>query len=301
MNHQNRIIKIGTRESRLAVIQAQMVANSIKRCDPSIETELVTMKTSGDILLNVRLDSVGGKELFVKELDSALSGGMVDITVHSFKDMPMGEISELPIVAVSQREDARDVLILPQRENNSAKPYGCSSKRRKIQLESLFEGIITAPIRGNVLTRIEKLDRGEYSALVLAAAGIIRLGLQNRISRYFSTDEILPAACQGILAVQARRGEKTDFLRLFHSAESLDVSRAERKFVETLDGGCSSPVAAYAEVNGNEISIRGLYFDEDKMEIRKGVINGDRSNAEKLGSELAKNLKSGITGAVEVM
>jgi hydroxymethylbilane synthase len=292
MNSSNKKTRVGSRESRLAVLQAQIVIDAIKRYDPSIETELVTMKTSGDMELTKSLDSIGGKGLFVKELDRALLDRKVDITVHSFKDMPMEVNSALPIVAVSRREDPRDVLILPRGVQDSAKPYGCSSARRKLQLRTLFENSSVEPVRGNVLTRLEKLDRGEYSALVLAAAGIIRLGLKERISRYFSTEEMIPAACQGIIAVQARRGENTEFLRLFHSVDSWDASLAERKFVNTLDGGCSSPVAAYAEISGNEMKLYGLFVNEN-MEIRKGLICGDRADAEKLGFELAKKLRAG--------
>lgn len=298
MSQKIKTVRIGSRESRLAVIQAQIVADAIKRFDPAIVTELVTMKTSGDIFLDRSLDGIGGKELFTKEIEKALLDGKVDIAVHSFKDMPMEIADELPIVAVSEREDPRDVLVLPQGISDSSKPYGCSSIRRKLQLTKLQQDITTAPIRGNVLTRLEKLDGGQYSALVLAAAGLKRIGLSSRISRYFTVEEIIPAACQGILAVQSRRGENTDYLGCFHSVESFDRSRAERKFVETLEGGCSSPVAAYAEIDGNEIRISGMYFDEKTLEVRKDMICGDRADGEKLGFLLAKKLKSG-NGQVE--
>lgn len=286
----SKIIRVGSRESRLAVIQAELVINAIKKYDPSIETKLITMKTTGDVILNQSLDSIGGKGLFVKELDRALLDGIVDITVHSFKDMPMEINTDLPIAAVSKREDPRDVLILPHGEANEAKPFGCSSARRKLQLEMIYHKIAVAPVRGNVITRIEKLDRGEYSALVLAAAGINRLGLKDRISRYFAAEEILPAACQGILAVQARKSENTNFLELFHSQNSFFASLAERSFVSALDGGCSSPVAAYAQVYGNEISLAGMYVDESGLEIREGTITGIKDDAARLGAELAKNL-----------
>jgi hydroxymethylbilane synthase len=288
----SKIIRVGSRESRLAVIQAELVINAIKKYDPSIETKLITMKTTGDVILNQSLDSIGGKGLFVKELDRALLDGIVDITVHSFKDMPMEINTDLPIVAVSEREDPRDVLILPFGQANETKPFGCSSARRKLQLEMMYHNIAVAPVRGNVITRIEKLDSGEYSALVLAAAGINRLGLKDRISRYFSAEEILPAACQGILAVQARRGENTNFLELFHSQDSFFASLAERSFVSTLNGGCSSPVAAYAQVYGNEISLAGMYVDESGLEIREGTITGIKDDAARLGVELAKRLRN---------
>lgn len=201
-------IRVGSRESKLAVIQTQIVMDAIKRANPEIEVELVTMKTTGDIILDKTLDKIGGKGLFVKELDKAMLDGGVDITVHSFKDMPMDIPSELPIVATGRREDPRDVLILPQgaSEIDFSKPIGSSSARRSMQLKKLYPGADIKSVRGNVITRLEKLDRGEYSALVLAAAGVKRLGLEHRISRYFTPEEMIPANCQGVIVVQARKG-----------------------------------------------------------------------------------------------
>lgn len=289
-------IRVGSRESRLAVIQAQMVIDAIKKFDPTIETELVTMKTTGDKLLSVPLDKVGGKGLFVKELDLALLNNEVDITVHSFKDMPAEINPDLPIVALSQREDPRDALILPLSNQNTSMPIGCSSQRRKIQLKSLFDGVEITPIRGNVLTRLEKLDRGEYSSIVLAAAGLKRLGLENHISRLFSIEEMLPASCQGIIAVQARKGEDTEFLRLFDCEDSHFVSLAERSFIRVLDGGCSSPVAAFAQLNGNEMLLKGMYVDIQSGKVHKGCMSGDKSRAEFLGNELALELMGDVKG-----
>ena len=170
--------------------------------------ELVTMKTTGDQILNRTLEQIGGKGLFVKELDQALRDGRVDFTVHSLKDLPLDVPEDLPLAAFSQRADPRDVLVLPAGAAalDPAKPIGCSSRRRQLQLRALYPGMEFAPVRGNVLTRLRKLDEGAYSALVLAAAGLQRLGLLDRISRYFSVEEMLPAAGQGILAVQTRRG-----------------------------------------------------------------------------------------------
>lgn len=286
-------IRVGSRDSKLAVIQAQMVLAAIKKYDPSIKTELITMKTTGDKILNVTLDKIGGKGLFVKELDEALRNGTVDITVHSFKDMPMEIDEDLPIVALSEREDPRDVLIYPKEGSFHDKPLGCSSKRRTVQLNQLgFESI--EPLRGNVLTRLRKLDEGEYRAVVLAAAGIKRLDLEDRISRYFEPDEIMPAACQGIIAVQTRLGENTDYLSGFHSQESQIVATAERAFVTTLNGGCSSPIAAYAILEDDQIVLHGMYVCEETGTIRKSKIIGQRTDAEKIGRELALHLMKEI-------
>lgn len=284
-------IRIGSRDSKLAMIQTQMVADAIRVSLPETEIEIVALKTTGDKILDRTLEEVGGKGLFVKELDEALLAGKVDITVHSYKDMPMEINPELPVVALSLREDSRDVLILPKNKTAEAVPVGCASRRRSLQLKELFSGCETAPVRGNVQTRMRKLDSGAYSALVLAAAGIKRLELTDRISRFFTPDEILPSACQGIIAVQGRRGENYSYLDSFNSTESWIVSRAERGFVKQLNGGCSAPIAAYAEVSGSEVRLRGMYYNEETEQIIKGEICGAAEQAEQLGIELAMRLK----------
>lgn len=290
-----RKIRVGSRDSKLAVIQAQMVIDSIKAYDSTIEIELVLMKTTGDKILDKTLDKIGGKGLFVKELDEALLDNLVDITVHSGKDLPMELDPRLPLVAFSDREDERDVLILPLAITaaHRGKPLGCSSKRRSIQLAQLgYQDII--PLRGNVITRLYKLDNAEYGAIVLAAAGIKRLGLQERISKFFTTVEILPAACQGIIVVQARSGEPTEFLQYFHSTKSAVIAAAERAFVATLDGGCSSPIAAYAKVHKGELMLEGMYVSACGSVMRKGSISGSVQQAVQLGVELAQRLKNGV-------
>ncbi len=284
-------IRIGSRDSKLAIIQSELVMAAIRKYDPDIELELITMKTTGDKILDKTLDKVGGKGLFVKELDNALYNNEVDITVHSYKDMPLEDNPELPVVALSKREDPRDAFILPQSGENG-EPIGSSSLRRQLQLKELFVGCKTAPIRGNVQTRLKKLDNGEFSAIVLAAAGIKRLGLESRISRYFSIDEILPAASQGIIAVQGRAGENFDFLKLFHSEESLCISLAERTFVREMNGGCSTPIAAYATIQKSEIILKGLYCNETTGESKKECVTGNRQNPVELGFELVKKMES---------
>ena len=197
---------IGSRESRLAVIQSEMVRDYILSYNKDCEVELLTMKTTGDKILDRTLDKVGGKGLFVKELDKALLEKKSQLSVHSLKDMPMEVPEELPLLAFSKREDPRDVLVLPEgiKELDESKPIGCSSLRRTLQLKELYPNMEFKSVRGNVQTRLKKLDEGQYSALVLAAAGLKRLKLENRISRYFEPEEVLPAAGQGILAIQGR-------------------------------------------------------------------------------------------------
>lgn len=285
-------IRIGSRESRLAVIQSEMVIEAIHNCDSDMKTELVTMKTTGDKILDRTLDKIGGKGLFVKELDAALLDGRVDITVHSSKDLPMEIDSRLPLVAFSKRADPRDVLVLPEGKDtiDFSKPIGCSSLRRQLQLKKLFPQATVAPIRGNVLTRLRKLDDGEFSALVLAGAGLTRLGLEHRISRYFSTDEILPAAGQAILAVQAREGVDTACLQTFADDDGRDCLLAERAFVRTLDGGCSSPVAAFSTIDGDILTLKGMYVTEDETCYFE-TISGPRAQGERLGAALAEEMR----------
>lgn len=291
-------IRIGSRESRLAVIQSEMVRDYLKERFPQGDISLVTMKTTGDIILDKTLDKIGGKGLFVKELDKALLEGRTELSVHSLKDMPMEVPEELPLVAFSKREDPRDVLVLPEgrTEIDFSKPVGCSSLRRMLQFQELYPQARFEPIRGNVQTRLRKLDEGQYGATLLAAAGLKRLGLEHRISRYFEPDEMLPAAGQGILAVQGRVGEDYSYLDGFADKDASYAAVAERSFVRYLDGGCSSPVAAHAVITGNDMFLTGLYYSEEKKIFRKKSISGCVSDAVMLGEKLAEELRSEVEG-----
>ena len=284
---------IGSRESQLAVLQSEMVKAYIEQQNPGMEIEILTMKTTGDIILDRTLDKVGGKGLFVKELDRALMDGRSNLSVHSLKDMPMEVPEELPLLAFSKREDPRDVLVFPEgmTELDPAKPLGCSSLRRILQLKKLYPDMEVKSIRGNLQTRLRKLDDGEYSGLILAAAGLKRLGLEKRINRYFTPDEMIPAAGQGILAVQGRKNQDYSYLDGYCDRDAWIAGSAERAYVKYLDGGCSSPVAAFAEVNGDEIFIRGLYYSEATGKWITGQIKGAADNGAELGVTLAKQLK----------
>jgi hydroxymethylbilane synthase len=285
-------IKIGSRDSALAVIQAQIVINTVKKINPTIDFEIVTIKTTGDKILDQSLDTVGGKGLFIKELESALADGSIDIAVHSYKDMPWQETEGLPVVALSAREAPFDALVLPNGVDklDNSKPVGCSSLRRTIQFARLYDGFKISPVRGNVPTRLSKLDNGEYAALILAQAGLNRLSLQRRVSRVFTVDEMIPSASQGILAVQGRAGENYAYLDAFHSRESETVSKAERQFLKTLGGGCSSPVAVYGQLHNSELLLTGMYVDAGGH-IETGKISGDSDKPELLGETLARRLK----------
>lgn len=290
-----RIIRIGSRESVLAVAQAQLLIDYMKENCEQSEPELVTMKTTGDRILDRTLDQVGGKGLFVKELEAALRDRRIDLCVHSLKDVPMDVPQDLPIIGCSAREDVRDVLVLPQGVTvwDHSRPVGTSSKRRAQQLETLYPDINCAPVRGNVQTRLKKLDQGDYGALILAAAGLKRLGLEARISRYFEPEELLPAGGQGILAVQGRAGEDYRFLDGFCDADSMVAAEAERAFLRELDGGCTSPVAAYARVNGQQLILEG-YCDTYDGSYARERASGSRTQAQQTGIGLARYMRDGL-------
>lgn len=287
-----RIIRVGSRDSQLAVIQAQIVMEQIKKAHPELTLELVTMKTTGDKILDRRLDQIGGKGLFVKELDQALLEGRTDISVHSLKDLPMETSKELPLAAFLVREDPRDVMLVKP-GHDRIKEYGItgtSSRRRMIQLKRLYPQMRFETIRGNLKTRFRKLEEEGFDQIVLAAAGLRRMKLMDGYYA-FSPEEMVPAAGQGILAVQARAGEELSFLDCVKNREANIAAMAERSFVRTLDGGCSSPMAAYAQVAGNEIKLLGLYAGEASEEYVTGSLTGNAGDAQKLGEKLAEELK----------
>ena len=285
-------VRIGSRESKLAVIQAEIVMDAIRKFDSSIELELVTMKTTGDKILDRNLDKVGGKGLFIKELERALLDEEIDLAVHSMKDVPMDLHEDLPILCVSAREDPRDALILPEgsTEIDFSKPIGCSSNRRMLQFAKLYPQAKFAPIRGNIQTRLRKLDSGEYGATIMAVSGLKRAGLSGRISRIFSPDEMLPAACQGVLAIQGRRGFDVSFLKDFSDTSAWQTAISERSFVRELDGGCTSPIAAYATICGSQLKLAGLNVDESGKPFTAELM-GNVAYGEQLGRALAERMK----------
>lgn len=285
-------IHIGTRESKLALYQAELVRDFIDNHTDKTAT-LLPMKTTGDIILDRSLDKIGGKGLFVKELDAALLDGRSDLSVHSAKDLPMEVPDNLPLIGYSKRACPFDALVLPEGAEiwDKSKPVGCSSRRRMLQLQILYPEVIFQPVRGNLQTRLGKLDSEEYGALILACAGLERLELGHRISRRFTADEMIPAAGQGILAVQGVATQTYDYLEGFFDQEATACITAERGFVTYLDGGCSSPIAAFAEVEGDQIFLRGLYFDEETQTHTIGTASGSVEDAQKIGEDLAKKLK----------
>ena len=290
-----RIVRVGSRASRLAVAQAEIVMRQIESVYPGVQTELVTMKTTGDKILDKTLDQIGGKGLFVKELDEALRSGDVDITVHSLKDLPKDVPDDIPVIAYSKREDPRDVLILPEgtEEIDMDLPAGTSSLRRSLQIKELIPGIETAPVRGNVETRLRKLDEGQCSCLIMASAGLIRLGLENRISRYFETAEMIPAPCQGILAIQARAADDFIANRIIPKINDKDAeicATAEREFVRVIGADCGSPDTAHAWLENRKLHMLGLVYCTADGTAHREAIEGSPSQPELLGRRRAEEL-----------
>lgn len=268
--------------------------DQLRELRPEAAFELVTLKTTGDRVLDRPLAEIGGKGLFVKELDAALLTGRIDLAVHSLKDLPLEENPALPIVACPVRGDPRDVLVLPASaptDGNWMGAVGTGSARRALQLRRRCPDAVIAPVRGNILTRLQKLDGGVYTALILAAAGLLRAGLPHRMSYCFTTREMIPAAGQGILAVQARSDFDRAFLDGLGHWETEVAARAERAFVRALGGGCTAPSAAYAEVDGTEIRLCGLYERPDGTNFVTGEQTGDTAVPERLGEALADRLR----------
>ena len=269
-------LKIGSRESALAVRQAEIVKEALEKASPGLTIEIVTMKTTGDKILHKSLEKIGGKGLFVKELDRALLNGDIDLSVHSLKDMPMEIPKELPVIAYTKREDPRDALILKPgiQDLKEGGIIGSSSRRRSLQAGKLYPKCNFKNI-----------------ATILALAGLKRLGMEGLVSRIFSVDEMIPSAGQGILAVQGRKGEKIPGIEAVDCSDSRFAAKAERGFVRYLNGGCTSPVAAYAQTSGNEIQIRGLYYHEETGQFEAGMISGEKHKGEILAERLARSLK----------
>ena len=284
-------IVVGSRESRLAVVQSMTLIDHLRAT--GCEVELLTMKTTGDKILDRTLDKVGGKGLFVKELDAALLEGRADLAVHCVKDLPMELAPGTAILGYSRREDARDALVLPPGADRIPKGgvIGTSSLRRALQLKKLFPECEIRPVRGNLITRLDKLDAGEYDALVLAVAGLNRLGLDSRISYKFETDEIIPAAGQGILAVVGRVGAEHPDISGYMDQNAAACAECERAFVRELDGGCTSPVCANARVNKDRLFVRALYWDPETGETRVGTDCGPVAEAADIGIRLARRLR----------
>lgn len=291
-------VRIGSRESLLAVRQAEIIRDQILRLCPEMEVEIVTMKTTGDKILDKSLAKIGGKGLFVKELDRALMDGRIDIAVHSLKDVPMEENPDFPILACGRREDPRDVLLLKPGLHKLPEDgvVGTSSNRRMIQMKRLFPGCSFRGIRGNVQTRLRKLETEGYDGTLLAAAGLKRLNMAHVIGKYFSVDEIIPAAGQGILAVQGRKDARWEWLDQINDRDARAAAEAERQFIRAVGGDCTSPCAAHARIHGSELKLTGLYYSENSEDYATDTIISEISKARQAGEELAQKMMSRAEG-----
>jgi hydroxymethylbilane synthase len=291
-------IRIATRESQLALRQANMVAEAIRR-HYGIAVELVGMTTRGDQVLDRPLAQVGGKGLFVKELEVALSEDRADIAVHSLKDVPMVMPPGFALTTFGEREEPRDAFVSARHAGLDAMPEGAivgtSSLRRECQLRRAFPKLAFRPLRGNVNTRLAKLDRGEYDAIILAVAGLKRLGLDDRIRAVVPGSVSLPAIAQGILGIEyrAERSDLGEALTAFAHRETALAARAERALGRVVEGSCEVPVGGLASVDGEKLSIEGFMGLPDGSRLVRMRAEGDASRAEAIGEELGAMLLAG--------
>ncbi|MBI4510593.1 MAG: hydroxymethylbilane synthase [Deltaproteobacteria bacterium] len=297
---------IGTRGSALALWQANHVKARLEAADPGLSVELRVIKTKGDKILDAPLSQVGGKGLFVKEIEEALLAGQVDLAVHSMKDVPAELMPGLILAAVSQREDPRDVLVSRHAGGLDGLPpgghVGTSSLRRICQLKARRPDLRIAPLRGNVDTRLRRLDAGDFDAVVLAAAGLVRLGHAARITEHLSADVSLPAVGQGALGLETREGDaatRDRVVGVLHDVSTADCVAAERAFLGRLNGGCQAPIGAHATLADGAISLDGLVGEVDGASILRAHVGGPRNRALSLGQELAEMLLA--RGAAEII
>lgn len=298
-------LTIATRRSRLALWQAEHVKARLEAQHAGLEVGLLALSTRGDELLEVRLDKVGGKGLFVKELEQALADGRADLAVHSMKDVPAGLPAGFCLAAILAREDARDALVSSRYASLAELPRGArvgtSSLRRAAQIAARRPDLELATLRGNVETRLAKLERGEYDAIVLAAAGLKRLGLESRIRGYLSVQESLPAPGQAALGIEclAARAEVGALVAALADADTSACVRAERAVSLALGGSCTVPLGAYAEVEGDGLWLRALVASPDGARMARADCRGPAAEAEALGARAAEALRA--QGAEEIL
>lgn len=292
----NQIIRIATRKSPLALWQAEHVADRLKRAFPGLETELVTMTTKGDKLLDAPLAKVGGKGLFVKELEQGMLEGRADIAVHSMKDVPVEFPDGLHLSVILQREDPTDAFVSNHYASLSELPeqprIGTCSLRRQCQIKEKFPNAEILTLRGNVNTRLAKLDAGEFDAIILASAGLIRLGMQDRIAARLDPSESLPAIGQGAIGIECRSDDTVinELLSRLHDPETHICVSAERAMNARLKGGCQVPIAGFATLQSGTLYMRGLVGDPDGSVIYRAERSGPTEQAEQIGVSIAEEL-----------
>ncbi|GGZ10888.1 MAG: hydroxymethylbilane synthase [Shewanella sp.] len=291
-------IRIATRKSPLAMWQAEFVKAELERIHPGLVVELLPMSTKGDVILDTPLAKVGGKGLFVKELEVAMLEGQADIAVHSMKDVPVEFPEGLGLEVICKREDPRDAFVSNKYQHIEELPQGAvvgtSSLRRQCQLRERRPDLIIKDLRGNVGTRLSKLDAGDYDAIILAAAGLIRLELKERIASFIPAEDSLPANGQGAVGIECRTDDervKALLAPLEHKETRYRVL-AERAMNTRLEGGCQVPIGAYAEIDGDDMLLRGLVGNPDGSQVIRGEVKGHKLDAVALGNSLAEELLS---------
>lgn len=298
-------IKLGTRGSPLALRQAGLVSECLSRRWPDLQVVIIPIKTSGDKFLDVALSQVGGKGLFVKEIEEALLDSRIDLAVHSMKDLPADLAPGLRVGAVTRRENPLDALVarnsLPFTELPRGARIGTSSLRRQVQLLHRRPDLQIVPLRGNVQTRLNKLDTLNLEAVVLAAAGLIRLGLQDRVTEHLQPDLCLPAIGQGALAIEIRQDDQRTAERVetLDHHETRQATMAERAFLQRLGGSCVTPIAAFGQIEGEALVLTGMVASLDGKRLVRQAIRGETSAPEQVGQALAEALLA--AGADEIL
>lgn len=298
-------VVIATRESALALWQARHVQSELQRLYPGLAVSILGMTTAGDRNLGSSLAKIGGKGLFVKELEDALAEGRADIAVHSMKDVPMHLPDGFALAAIMERADPRDAFVANAYSGLAQLPAGArvgtSSLRRECQLRAQFPHLQIEPLRGNVQTRLRKLDEGRYGAIILAAAGLKRLGLADRITALLTPEESLPAVGQGALGIECRadRADLHELLAPLAHAPTRHCVIAERAFSRALAGSCNVPLAGFAELSGTQLRLRGLVGAPDGSKVVRGETTGAAADAEALGLALAAELQR--QGAADIL
>ncbi|MDX1490843.1 MAG: hydroxymethylbilane synthase [Pseudohongiellaceae bacterium] len=298
-------LRIATRQSPLALWQAEFVRDELMARNPDLQVELVGMTTKGDIFLDSPLAKIGGKALFVKELEHAMLENRADIAVHSMKDVPMEFPEGLGLAVICEREDPTDAFVSNEYSSLMDLPVGAcvgtSSLRRQCQIRSLRPDLVIKDLRGNVGTRLGKLDAGEFDAIILATAGLLRLQLNDRIKQRLDSDLCLPAGGQGAVGIECRIDDERimSLLQPLHDKDTADRVTAERAVNTRLNGGCQVPIACYSELQGDDLYLRALVGQADGQKILRAEMLGPRHNAEAMGIAVAEDLLS--QGADEIL
>ncbi len=303
-----RTIRIGTRKSQLALVQTYWVKAELEKHFPNIDFEVEKMSTKGDKILDVALAKIGDKGLFTKELEEGMLNKETDFAVHSLKDLPTNLPEGLMLGCISKRVDPADALVVHEKHKDKqldtlpeGSVIGTSSLRRLAQLRYHFPHLSFKDVRGNVNTRLAKLDAGEYDAIILAAAGVQRLSMSDRIHQVIPADISLHAVGQGALGIECRAGdtEILEVLKVLEDADSRDRCYAERSFLRELEGGCQVPIGVNTSIKGETLTLVGMVASLDGKQLIKDQVTGNRSDAEQLGKDLANKLRA--MGAGEIL